>query len=77
VTIRGARHFNFTDYAVEFSPVLKLLGMLGPIDGKRGLHVSNAYTLAFFDTYLKGTGSPLLQGSSTDYPEVKFEAHAD
>ena len=75
VTIKDTRHFNFTDYAVEFSPVLKLVNMLGPIDGKRGLHISSAYVLAFFDTYLKGIGSPLLQGSSADYPEVKFEAH--
>ncbi len=73
VTIRGARHFNFTDYAVEFSPALKLLKLLGPIDGRRGLHISSAYVLAFFDTTLKQRESPLLQGSSTDFPEVKFE----
>ena len=47
VTIRGTRHFNFTDYAVEFSPVLKFLQMLGPIDGERGLEISSAYVMAF------------------------------
>jgi hypothetical protein len=74
VTIRGARHFNFTDYAVEFSPVLKLLGLLGPIDGERGLQISRAYVLAFFDTTLKDAAPSELQGLSADFPEVTFEA---
>jgi dienelactone hydrolase len=77
VTIQGARHFNFTDYAVEFSPALKLLGMLGPIDGRRGLQISSAYVLAFFDASLKEGDPSLLQGFSTDFPEVKFEAHGN
>ncbi len=62
-----------SDYAVEFSPALKLLKLLGPIDGRRGLHISSAYVLAFFDTTLRHKESPLLQGSSTDFPEAKFE----
>jgi hypothetical protein len=74
VTIRGTRHFNFTDYAVEFSPALKLLGLLGPIDGERGLQISRAYVLAFFDTTLKDPSSSELQGLSADFPEVTFEA---
>jgi dienelactone hydrolase len=74
VTIKNTRHFNFTDYAVEFSPVLKLFGLLGSIDGQRGLHISSAYVLAFFDATLKNITSPLLQGPSADYPEVTFEA---
>jgi predicted dienelactone hydrolase len=74
VTIRGARHFNFTDYAVEFSPALKLLGVLGSIDGERGLQISRAYVLAFFDTALKDAAPSELQRLSTDFPEVTFEA---
>ncbi|MBN1905140.1 MAG: hypothetical protein JW927_08590 [Deltaproteobacteria bacterium] len=34
------------------------------------LKIMNAYTLAFFDWHLKGTGSPLFDGPSPDYPEV-------
>ena len=74
VTVRGARHFNFTDYAVEFSPVLKLFGVLGPIDGERGLQISRAYVLAFFDATLKDGNPSRLQGLSADFPEVTFEA---
>ncbi len=77
VTIQSARHFNFTDYAVEFSPVLKLLDMLGPIDGQRGLQISSAYVLAFFDATLKDRQPALLQGVSTDFPEVMFEARGN
>jgi hypothetical protein len=74
VTIQGARHFNFTDYAVEFSPALKLLGLLGSIDGERGLQISRAYVLAFFDTTLKDAAPSELQGLPADFPEVTFEA---
>ena len=28
--------------------------------------------MAFFDTYLLGKASPLLDGTSADYPEVEF-----
>ena len=36
LSITGAEHFNFSDYAVYFSP-LRVLGLLGSIDGVRGL----------------------------------------
>jgi pimeloyl-ACP methyl ester carboxylesterase len=74
VTIRGARHFNFTDYAVEFSPVLKVVGLLGSIDGKRGLQISRAYVEAFFDVTLQDGDPALLTGLADDFPEVTFEA---
>ncbi|MBA3944870.1 MAG: hypothetical protein H0X37_09955 [Herpetosiphonaceae bacterium] len=74
LTIAGTRHFNFADYAVMDVPLLKLLGGLGPINGQRGLKISADYTRAFFDTYLKGISSPLLRGSSSDYPEVQFQS---
>ncbi len=63
---------NFADYALMFSP-LRLLGLLGPIDGSRGLEITRAYVRAFFDTYLSHSASPLLQGPSSSYPEVQFE----
>ena len=76
-TIQGTRHFNFTDYAVEFSPALKLLDMLGPIDGAHGLTISEAYVLTFFDAYLKGGNSRRLHELATEFPEVTFEARGD
>jgi predicted dienelactone hydrolase len=75
ITLHDARHFNFTDYAVEFSPVLRLVDMLGSIDGTRGLQTTRSYVLAFFDTYLRNQESPLLQAPSDDFPEVKFQRH--
>ena len=75
VSIKGARHFSFTDSAVGFSPAERLIGVFGSIDGVRGLRITSEYLAAFFDQTLKGQASPLLQGTSRDYPEVQFTAH--
>ena len=64
LTVRGTRHFDFTDYAVLFSPVLRMSGVLGTIDGRRALRTTNAYLLSFFDRYLKGEMEPLLRSAS-------------
>ncbi len=64
VSIDGARHLNFTDSAVTFSPVERLGGLLGTIKGARGLKITSAYLGAFFDQTLKGRVSPLLLGAS-------------
>ena len=69
--VKGTEHFNFSDYAVYFSPA-RALGLLGPIDGVRGLQITRTYVRAFFDTYLNKTPSPLLWGPTSDYPEVQF-----
>ncbi len=73
--IRGARHFNFTDNSVFYSPFLALRGGLGPIDGRRFLTVAAAYIAAFFDHTLKGQAEPLISGPSPQYPEVQFLPH--
>jgi Platelet-activating factor acetylhydrolase, isoform II len=74
IVIAGARHLNFSDLAVLFSPGARLLGALGPIDGRRGLAISAEYLRAFFDRYLKNADSPLLNGPAPDYPEVSLES---
>ena len=74
LTIRGTRHFNFSDYALMFSPVLKMQGGLGAIDGQRGLTITEAYVRAFFDKYLKHVSKPLLAGSENRYLEVQLES---
>ncbi len=76
VTILGARHFNFTDVALGFHPAERLAGVLGSIDGTRGLRITSEYLAAFFDQTLKNQPSPLLQGASKDYPEVQFTSHS-
>lgn len=71
ISVTGTQHFNFGDYAVSFSP-LRAFGLLGPIEGARGLQITRAYVAAFFDTSLNKMPSPLLQGESHSYPEVHF-----
>ncbi|MHA2032978.1 MAG: alpha/beta hydrolase family protein [Candidatus Kariarchaeaceae archaeon] len=69
--IEGADHYNFADLNI-WTPFLQTIGYAGPIDGYRMLSIMNDYILAFFDEYLYGTTSSLLDGPSTDYPEVSF-----
>jgi len=70
--VEGTAHIDFTDFSL-LSPVLKL-GFLGPIGGQRMCAIRNAYTLAFFDKYLRGKHEHLLDGPSPDYPEVEFSS---
>jgi hypothetical protein len=72
--VRDAYHINFTDFNLV-SPLFKfpLFGALGSIDTRQMERIMNAYTLAFFDQILKDIPSPLLQGNSTDYPEVDLK----
>ena len=70
-TLRGARHFNFSDYAVTYQPVVRLLGGLGSIDGAYGLRIAAAYLRAFFDQTLLGQPSPLLSANPPPFPEVR------
>jgi predicted dienelactone hydrolase len=65
-------HLNFTDFPY-WLPITSQLGLTGPINSQRGFDILNAYGLAFFDRYLKSQSSPLLNGPSKQYPEVKLE----
>jgi predicted dienelactone hydrolase len=64
-------HFNFSDAPLilprTFGRVPPMLGAVGV----RGLSVINTYTLAFFEHYLKGYPSPLLQDGSPAYLEIR------
>ena len=65
-------HFNFCDAPLIFPRTFgRVPTILGPI-GIQGLRVINAYTLAFFEQYLKDHPSPLLQGSNSKYPEMRW-----
>jgi dienelactone hydrolase len=72
----GTQHFNFTDLPLRqvglVQPLFRLAGYAGTIDPARGLQISNAYLLAFFDRYLKGNDNRLLDGPSASFPEVQF-----
>jgi hypothetical protein len=72
IVIEGTRHLNFSDISLPgYGELLQLPNdMLGPVDGSYCLKIINTYAVAFFDKYLKGEDSELLNGPSTDYPEV-------
>jgi predicted dienelactone hydrolase len=74
VSVSGMFHVNFTDAPYWF-PFGSQLGLTGPIDGQRGFDIVNAYSLAFFDRFLKDKKSPLLAGLSEKYPEVNISTH--
>jgi predicted dienelactone hydrolase len=77
LSIQGTRHFNFSDLPLRWLPPTRVLfnkaGYIGSIRPERGSEITNAYLVAFFDRYLKGIDSDLIQGSSPAYPEVQFE----
>ncbi|MEV0197863.1 alpha/beta hydrolase [Nonomuraea sp. NPDC050691] len=69
LTVNGAEHTSFTDYAV-LQPQLGL--PKAPIDGERSIKITRAYVTAFLDLHLKGQRQPLLDGPSPRFPEVKM-----
>ncbi|TAM82993.1 MAG: hypothetical protein EPN47_06985 [Acidobacteria bacterium] len=50
--IPGTRNFNFTDLAVLYSPGMRMMGYLGPVDGARGLADTASCVRIFFDKVL-------------------------
>jgi predicted dienelactone hydrolase len=68
----GAFHVNFTD-APFWSPLTSQLGLTGPVDGKRMWDVVNAYSVAFFDQYLKGRQEALLDGLAPQGPHARLQ----
>lgn len=66
VTIAKTQHGHFSDFMLAISPEKDEL------DARRGHAIVIAYTLAFFDKYLRGQDSDLLKGPSAKYPEVTF-----
>jgi predicted dienelactone hydrolase len=72
VQVPGMFHSNFLDIPL-WSPLASMIGLTGPIDGRRAHEIINAYSLAFFDRHLKGRPAVLLDGPAAQYPEVLFE----
>ena len=64
--IANTNHGSFSDLPllVQWSPEL--------LPARRGHEIIGAYTLAFFDQYLKDKKSALLEKPSADFPEVAF-----
>jgi len=73
VTMSGMFHVNWTDAPI-WSPAVRWIGLAGPIDPYRGFAETNAYTVAFFDRYLKGRPAPLLDATPGPLLDARLEA---
>lgn len=76
----GVRHNSYEDAAILMPQVGKLLNipdaqiqrMVGTLPADRSARIQQSYPLAFFDRHLRHRRSPLLDGPSPKFPEVKF-----
>jgi len=66
ITLAKTEHGNFSDF------MLALPQNPDELDARRAHAIIIAYTLAFFDKYLRGQDSDLLKAPSGKYPEVTF-----
>jgi predicted dienelactone hydrolase len=71
ITIEGTMHYDFTDLPA-LSPLAPQLGLKGPINGARVQRLIDDFTLAFFNKYLLGIPTTLLDGPSANYPELRW-----
>ena len=73
--IKSSKHLDYSDFTLIHRPLLfRLTGIFGKINGERMVKLNCEYVLAFFNKYLLGIDSPLLEKSP--YPEVvqKFKS---
>jgi predicted dienelactone hydrolase len=71
VYVENTEHYNFADLQL-ITPLFRFIGLTGQISPARATSIINAYTLDFFNKHLKNKGGRLIDGPSSDYPEVKF-----
>jgi predicted dienelactone hydrolase len=70
VTVKGADHLNFCDLGLIISPRIM---PLGTIDAAKAIKITNACALGFFDKYLKGKSSNLIDSGKSEYQELVIE----
>lgn len=76
VTIPNSSHGYSEDLGLmPFVPQAVKTKMGGGIDPARALNIAKVYVEAFFGEYLEGKKSPLLDGPSSEYPELTFETN--
>lgn len=76
VLLAGMYHVDMTDFpAIVPPPLGTALGALGPADWQRTHAIINAYSLAFFDTYLGGGDDRTLASLTDQFSEVQVELH--
>lgn len=81
--LKGSKHTTFMDFGVilpAFSAhsttqaESQIKQAIGSIEPQRAAQIISAYTLAFFNQYLKNKDEPLLDSASPDYPEVLIKS---
>jgi dienelactone hydrolase len=77
ITLVGSNHFSFTDQILLKSHtllgVMRRIGAIGALDGRRGLEVTAACVSSFFDVHLKGQPQILLDDRLLKYAELRVE----
>jgi hypothetical protein len=74
VLIPGMFHGDISDFPLIAPPPLgTALGAIGPADWRTTHATINAYSLAFFDKYLKREPQILLEGPSLHFPTVRLD----
>jgi predicted dienelactone hydrolase len=74
----GAAHLSFSDLQAMIPQVSEKLKdvpvaeLIGTIDPDRSIAAQRAYVTAFFDLHLRGRRTPLFDGPSATYPDVKI-----
>ncbi|TMC68140.1 MAG: hypothetical protein E6J13_15230 [Chloroflexi bacterium] len=68
--VDGAEHYNFTDNAVLFMPLLRVVGQLGPIDGARGGVITRDVVRAFLDQGIRGVPTSIFDATVGRYREL-------
>jgi hypothetical protein len=80
IRAEGAVHSSYTDYQALYPQLARVVGMsgeqlaglIGTLAPTRAVRIQQAYPLAFFDLHLRRRRSPLLDGPSPAFPEVRF-----
>ena len=72
VIIKDSKHPDYADFTYFLKNwISKLPKVFGKIDGSLMIKITNDYVLSFFNKYIKGIDSPLLE--SNPYSEVTFK----
>jgi dienelactone hydrolase len=72
VKIQGTGHMSYSDSPFVMPDAITRFGGR-IIDARRGYEITTRYLIAFFDKYLNGTRSDLLDGANSPYPEAPVE----
>ena len=71
IRIDGTAHLHVSDMSLM---VRWIPGVASGTSGQRIAEILNRYCLAFFDEHLRSQPAPLLDGPSTEFPEVTFQS---